>query len=215
MPLPSSGPLSINNIAGEYGGSQPHQMGEYFSGGSNVPSGTEGINGPIPSSGQLKISDFYGSPVSVEPTFDVEFWFIIGQDDDIPPGVFPSVTTLRGWNTVWPDGGYPYGQIDSGNPNHDDGWGIAGITLFRSVDGFDHGYFVNFTNDNYLSSTFLIVLDGVIVLDSDLADNDTTTLVNYAGGVKNVRQLWFNMKSTLPNNWPLGGYVLVQVDRIN
>ena len=63
MPLPESGPLSLLNISDEYGGSTPDALGEYYAGGSYVPSGTEGINGPIPRSGALEIRDFYGSPV--------------------------------------------------------------------------------------------------------------------------------------------------------
>jgi DNA-binding beta-propeller fold protein YncE len=47
MTTPKSGQISISDISSEFGGSQPHSMSEYY----NKAGG--------PSSGQLKISDFY------------------------------------------------------------------------------------------------------------------------------------------------------------
>lgn len=61
MPLPSSGPLSLNDIAGEFGGSTPHSLSEYYAGGGLVPSGTTGTNGAVPSSGAISIFNFYGT----------------------------------------------------------------------------------------------------------------------------------------------------------
>lgn len=57
MTLPSSGQLSINDIAGEFGGSVPHALSEYY-----------GVSTGIPSSGEISISDFYGSS-AVSKTF--------------------------------------------------------------------------------------------------------------------------------------------------
>lgn len=61
MPLPSSGPLSLNDIAGEFGGTQPHSLSEYYAGGGLVPAGTSGTNGAVPSSGTISIWNFYGT----------------------------------------------------------------------------------------------------------------------------------------------------------
>ena len=49
MALPSSGSLSMSQIAGEFGGSTPHSLSEYY-----------GAADGIPSSGQISISNFYG-----------------------------------------------------------------------------------------------------------------------------------------------------------
>lgn len=68
MPLPSSGPLSINDIAGEFGGSTPHSMSEYYAGGGLVPANTSGTFGQVPSSGQISIQNFYGTQALVAPT---------------------------------------------------------------------------------------------------------------------------------------------------
>ena len=59
MALPSSGTLSINDIVGEFGGSAPHSLSEYYRGGNFVPNSS--LNSNIPTSGQIKISNFYGA----------------------------------------------------------------------------------------------------------------------------------------------------------
>ena len=61
MPLPSSGPLSLNDIQGEFGGSNPISLSEYYAGGSFVPAGTTGTYGAVPSSGAISIRNFYGT----------------------------------------------------------------------------------------------------------------------------------------------------------
>lgn len=61
MAIPSSGSLALSAIQTEFGGSNPISMSEYYAGGSNVPSGTTGDSGSIPSSGAVAVSQFYGS----------------------------------------------------------------------------------------------------------------------------------------------------------
>ena len=52
-------PLSLSEIAAEFGGSTPHSMSEYYAGGANVPAGTAGNGGDIPSSGAINFNIFY------------------------------------------------------------------------------------------------------------------------------------------------------------
>lgn len=61
MTLPSSGPLSLFDIKGEFGGSAAPALQDYYAGGAFVPAGTTGTGGPIPSSGGISIQAFYGS----------------------------------------------------------------------------------------------------------------------------------------------------------
>jgi hypothetical protein len=56
--------ISLNDIQNEFGGVPPTSINEYYAGGSYVPSGTSGINGTIPSSGQISFDQFYGSELS-------------------------------------------------------------------------------------------------------------------------------------------------------
>ena len=59
MALPSSGTLSINDIVGEFGGSAPHSLSEYYRGGGLVPN--IAANSSVPTSGTISISNFYGA----------------------------------------------------------------------------------------------------------------------------------------------------------
>lgn len=62
MTLPSSGPLSLADIQGEFGGSNPISLSEYYAGGGLVPAGTTGTFGPVPTPGNpISIRDFYGT----------------------------------------------------------------------------------------------------------------------------------------------------------
>ena len=58
MTLPASGTISINSLVGEYGGSAPHSMTEYYKGGGLVLNHSN--NASVPTSGQIRLSDFYG-----------------------------------------------------------------------------------------------------------------------------------------------------------
>lgn len=61
MALPSSGPLSLSAIQGEFGGANPIGLNEYYAGGAYVPAGTTGTYGAVPSSGTISIQNFYGT----------------------------------------------------------------------------------------------------------------------------------------------------------
>jgi len=62
MAITSSGAISINDIATEFGGDVPHSLSEYYAGGGRVPSGTSGSpQGAVPSSGEIAIGRFYGT----------------------------------------------------------------------------------------------------------------------------------------------------------
>ena len=58
MALPSSGSLSLSQIQGEWGGSNPISLSEYYRG--SLPTGRTNY-GTIPYSGAIDIGDFYGS----------------------------------------------------------------------------------------------------------------------------------------------------------
>ena len=64
MALPTSGIISINNIVGEFGGSTPHSISEYYRNGSLVGSN----NTNVPTSGQISLTDFYGGTAAVDIT---------------------------------------------------------------------------------------------------------------------------------------------------
>lgn len=61
MTLPASGSISLSQIATEFGGAAPHSLSEYYRGGANVPNAPPNL--AIPTSGTIKLTDFYGADV--------------------------------------------------------------------------------------------------------------------------------------------------------
>ena len=61
MAIANSGAISLSTIQTEFGGSNPISINEYYAGGTYVPSGTSGVNGAVPTSGQISFSQFYGT----------------------------------------------------------------------------------------------------------------------------------------------------------
>lgn len=59
MPLPNSGPISLQDIQNEFGGSNPIGLSEYYRGGQYVPVTPSTIN--IPVAGPIDLGDFYGA----------------------------------------------------------------------------------------------------------------------------------------------------------
>ena len=53
--LPDSGPLNMNDIAGEFGGDTPHSLSEYYRNGAYTTSN----NTSVPTSGAISIGQFY------------------------------------------------------------------------------------------------------------------------------------------------------------
>jgi len=56
MAIQSSGQIEISELAAEFGGSEPHQLSEYYGGGDLVP---QGANPNCPTSGEIQMSDYY------------------------------------------------------------------------------------------------------------------------------------------------------------
>ena len=118
MTLPAPGvSLSLSQIQGEFGGSNPISLSEYYAGGAYVPAGTTGTNGPVPSSGTISISNFYGT--SNIPPLSVTADSVSGFNNG--PSNFGPVSTSGSPNTT-PSGGVgPYTYMwthistDSGN----------------------------------------------------------------------------------------------------
>ena len=69
MVLPSSGPISLGQIQTEFGGSNPISISEYYNGGPYITHNVNALAPNVPSSGPIKLSDFYGSA----KLFDVNF----------------------------------------------------------------------------------------------------------------------------------------------
>ena len=85
MALQSSGPIKLSEIAGEFNDSSPHSLSEFY-----------GASGGIPSSGQIKISDFYGAS-NIEDHDDPSVMLVTHTSSN---NTTPSRGTRRTYNSV-------------------------------------------------------------------------------------------------------------------
>ena len=116
MTLPADGPLTLQQIAGEFGGGAPYSMSNYYAGGPNVPAGTTGTHGAVPASGPISVYNFYGTSKYVPGTITYS-----------TPGTFqwtvpPAVTSIH----VTAIGGGAAGGGVSGNGGCKDQQGGGG-----------------------------------------------------------------------------------------
>jgi len=69
MALQTSGAISLLDLKNEFGGSNPVRLSDYYRGGSIVPDIFN--NQDVPTSGTIKISDFYGASAVTTETLSV------------------------------------------------------------------------------------------------------------------------------------------------
>jgi hypothetical protein len=98
MTLPTSGPLSLNDIQTEFGGANPIGINEYYAGGSLVPAGTSGTYGAVPSSGAISIQNFYGTASVTYPYVENVFASYAYTGTGASQTITTGVDTLNGFN---------------------------------------------------------------------------------------------------------------------
>ena len=105
MTLQTSGTISLANIAGEFGGSVPHAINEYYKGGGSVPS---------------TVGTAAGSYTSYV-TGSSGYWVVEYGSIGIIYWAGSSITTSAGTGTTHSTGGYDYQRSTSyyasGNPS--------------------------------------------------------------------------------------------------
>jgi hypothetical protein len=69
MALPITGKITLGDIRDEFGGSNPVKLSDYYKGGGLVPDIFN--NESVPTSGTIKISDFYGASAVTTETLSV------------------------------------------------------------------------------------------------------------------------------------------------
>lgn len=69
MAIKTSGPLSIQDVVNEFGGSAPHSLNEYYRGGGRVPDAP--INNSVPTSGAISLENFYGATNAFVVSYEI------------------------------------------------------------------------------------------------------------------------------------------------
>lgn len=105
MAIKSSGSLSmVTDIVGEFGGTAPHGLKEYYRGGDEVPDSA--TNSSVPTSGEIGFKDFYGATDEVSFTISSNQQelnlntYLTGQGWD---GSTPVVLTINSGVYIWSD----------------------------------------------------------------------------------------------------------------
>ena len=108
MPIPETGPVSLQDISDEFpGNTNPLSLSDYYAGGLYVPAGTTGNLGLIPSSGLVSFDHFRGSSNIPDTSFDsvmVASFRVTVPDGDDANG-FASLVTGHGYGTMVPADG--------------------------------------------------------------------------------------------------------------
>lgn len=71
MPLPSSGPVSLGQVQGEFGGTNPVSITEYYRGGTRVIGGAQNSGVPTASTKRISFSDFRLASRTVVVTYEI------------------------------------------------------------------------------------------------------------------------------------------------
>jgi hypothetical protein len=95
MPIKSSGTLSFaTDIVGEFEDTTPHSLSEFYRAGGIVPDA--GINANVPTSNEIKFSDFYGATNVIEVSISNNSY--IDPADGVTVVPLPMGTTLNLFN---------------------------------------------------------------------------------------------------------------------
>lgn len=126
--------LALSEIQTEFGGSNPISLNEYYAGGANVPSGTTGDFGALPTSGTIAVQKFYGSEAVTSPiqSGDGFFMFIILNSNPQTPIHFGNCVVKLGGSIV-------KGSLNQSTATSGNGYGFQGpmngvLNFLRSVN---------------------------------------------------------------------------------
>ena len=135
MALQTSGAISINDIVGEFGGTAPHALSEYYSAASGIPA-----------SGAISISDFYGAsagPVTmngVSGTINGGFYSTYGYRLSIG-GYIPSYYSSYNNNVgSLSDSNSTPGGRDVVDVRRESNPGFTGLSIYMDGSGGNSGW---------------------------------------------------------------------------
>lgn len=182
MALQSSGTITIQDIADEFGGTAPHSLSEYYRNGAYVGSSNTGV----PTSGTISLSDFYGASAATVVT--------VTEDNQV--GAYSiSYGYCNYYKLYEPESGsYLNNQIfGSRTPTTLNGAGIDGIYYSDDKNGTKN-YFVVILRGNRAQGFFTSVTpQGGTTLNTSSATRFTAT----RNGTLSTYWYW----SASPSGW--------------
>ncbi len=190
--LPTTGPITLQMIAAEFGGAAPHNLSEYYAGGPYVPTGTSGINGPIPSSGIISLWHFRGATAAVTWEFTAQNY--ISYSGIHTCGYTGEVPQFGTWNT---------GSIDPGGPPDGTGGLTRGTISIPAplFDGNTYGLGHAFSYENTSFGITFVRNPFVAPVVSIPFNSVTVSGPGISGGSFTLTSSNFNF--TVPSPWEL------------
>lgn len=196
MALQPSGVISVSDIEGEFGGSAPTSLSEYYRGGGLVTSNNTGV----PEAGQISVSNFY-SAAGLATIFE-QVLTGSGTFTPVHAGV-PALITM---------------QSGSGGGNRSGNWSQGGGTVFGGQAGKSLRFFVenidtlsgvSYSVAAAASKSHLGYQGAFLVAASTQADGQTTsfgqTTMTGGGGGRYASQSTIGLAgipSTISNPYP-------------
>ena len=131
MAMQSFGPISLDDISDEFGGTPPDSTNEYYRDGGLVTSNNTGI----PTSGEISLSDFYSSVKQ----------FAISLATGVNNATIANYFTPAEWNSATPKvfivgSGVTVGSTSSGSPALRTGTTREGLAMGGTLKVVNNGY---------------------------------------------------------------------------
>ena len=227
MALPSSGAISLSEIASQYGGSAPHSLKDYYRNGTEgVPDTASTQN--IPTSGAIGLKDFYGS--SESSNRDIRVWMsylfnengfgVTSQSSTAAPSSISASANAVAWQPVFRAGlGYITSASITISQNEDvtaynnnvilyGGTSDSAVTNvvaawnagYNGSTGGSHSYSISWNSDGTINSITYTGGSYNIYIITWAVDNVSSA--NSSG------YTWFGFKVTNPPSFGKGARVL-------
>lgn len=227
MALPSSGAISLSEIASQYGGTAPHSLKDYYR------NGTEGVpdtasTQSIPESGEIGLKDFYGS--SESSNRDIRVWMsyqfnengfgVTSQSSTAAPSSISAVANAVAWQPVFRAGtGFITSASISISQNEDVTAYNNNVILYGGTSSSAVTNVVAAWNAGYNGSTggargYSITwnADGTISAITNTSNTYNYGIITWAtdnvSAANSNGYTWFGFKVTNPPSWGKGARVL-------
>ena len=181
MALPSSGTISISQIASEFSDTAPHSMSEFYRGGGKVPNSP--TNTSIPTSGQIAVGNFYGAQNRV----------------GLPLTISGNTQNYDLWSNVSGNPGYSAGSTDitlTINP---------GVFVGSTSTG---SYALSIPGSFTSGDTVTVVNNGTVIGmagNGGIGGGNPPWPENASGGSNGGNAVYVNFATTITNNGTLAG----------
>jgi len=224
MTLQASGVITMDDIVGEFGGTAPHGLKEYYNGGGIVGS----TNTNVPTSGVIGLKDFYGAQAIANRDIRVQMTYYGGHtysafgvssaNSSATPQSFSGSNSFSVYSPVFRAGTGYLGQNINFTMSQNEDAQATNITLFGGTSSTAVNDTVLSLNGAYNSSgggskSYQIVFDsaGAITSITQTGSAYNSGIISVATNNPNSNHRWYQWRVTSPS-YADKGSTLIQGD---